>query len=100
MGGLREGAQLLPSVDWWLWFRRPWVVECALQVVAEQVHVEVAILVDPFLVGFDGQGLNEAQAARLVGEDAHEEGAALDFLVEPLQQVGRFEVFVVGEGSR
>lgn len=41
----------------------------------------------------------------LVGEDAHQQGAPFDLLVEPLEQVGRLEVFVMGprqpvEGER
>ena len=69
------------------------------QVFAEQFHVQVAVLVDPLLVDLHGQGADQPQAALFVGEDAHEQGAAYDLLVEPLEHVGRLEVFVVLAGQ-
>jgi len=67
----------------------------AFEVLAEQLDVEVAVFVNPFLVDLDGEGAHQAQAARLVGEDAHQQRAAFDLLVEPFEQVGRFAVLVV-----
>jgi hypothetical protein len=66
---------------------------------AEGLHVEVAVGVDPFLVGFDGEGAGQTQAGLSVGEDAHDVGASLQLLVEAFKQVGRLEVFVVGAGQ-
>ena len=64
--------------------------------IGEGLHVEVAGTVEPFLVLLGGEGAQEAQAAGIVWEDAHEEGAALEFLVEAFEEVGAFEVFMVG----
>ena len=69
------------------------------EVFAEQFHVEVAVLVDPLLVDHHREGANQPQAAGLVGEDAHQERAAFDLLVEPLDQVGRLEVLVMRAGQ-
>ena len=66
---------------------------------AQGLHVEIATAIDPFLMGLDREGADEAQAARLVGEDAHDVGAAFKFLVESFEEVGRFEVFVMREGQ-
>ena len=41
------------------------------------LHVDVAIGLQPILVGFDGQRADQAQAAVGIGEDAHDVGAAL-----------------------
>ena len=40
----------------------------SFEVFAEQFHVEVAVLIDPFLVDLDGERAHQPQAARLVGE--------------------------------
>ena len=64
--------------------------------VGEVGHVEVTGTVEPFLVLFGGEGAHEALAARLVGEDADDERAALEFLVEAFEEVGALAVFVVG----
>jgi hypothetical protein len=47
-------------------------------------------------VGLDGERLDQSQATGFGGEDAHEQRAAFDLLVEPLEQIGRLEMFVVG----
>ena len=64
--------------------------------VGEGLHVGVACAVEPFLVLFGGQRADEAQAACVVWEDAHDQGAALEFLVEAFEQVGALEMFVMG----
>jgi len=38
----------------------------------------------------------EAQATGVVGGDAHDQGAAFEFLVAALEEVGAFEVFAMG----
>ena len=67
-----------------------------LEELAQRLHVEIAVGVDPFLVGLDREGTDEAQAARFVGEDPDDVGAALELLIETFEQVGGFEMFVVG----
>ena len=52
-----------------------------LFVFAQIVHVEVAMLFEPVLVGLDREGPHQPQATLAVGEDAHDMGAAFDFLV-------------------
>ena len=64
--------------------------------IGEWLHVEVARAVEPFLVLFGGEGAQEAQAARVVWEDAHDQRTAFEFLVEAFEEVGAFEVFVMG----
>src|SRR5213075_2642326 len=53
------------------------------------------MLLEPVLVGLDRQCPHQPQAALAIGEDAHDMGAAPDFLVEALQHIGRFEVLMV-----
>lgn len=57
---------------------------CVFLVLSEVVHVDVSVGVHPVFVGFDGEGAHEAQAALGVWKDAHDLGAAADFLVEAL----------------
>jgi hypothetical protein len=64
-------------------------------VLAQIVHVEVAMLLEPVLVGLDGERPHEPQATFAIGEDAHDLGAAPDLLVQPFQHIGRFEVLMV-----
>lgn len=106
--GLREGAQLptfrglsgggagetvsLPAFSGGLAFGGGFAEQ-----LPQGLHVEVPAAIDPLLVGLDGQGADEAQAAWFMGEDAHDVGAALKLLVEALEQVGRLQVLVVGE---
>ena len=62
--------------------------------VCKGLHVEVACAVEPFFMLLGGEGADEAQATRVVGEDAHDVGAAFDLLIEAFEHVGAFEVFV------
>ena len=66
-----------------------------LEELAQRLHVEIAVGVDPLLVGLDREGADEPQAARFVGEDAYDMRAAFELLVEPFEQVGGFEMLVV-----
>jgi hypothetical protein len=59
------------------------------------IHVEIAGGLEPALVRLDGEGADQTQAARGVGKDPHDEGAALQLLVQPLQHVGRLHMLVV-----
>ena len=59
------------------------------------MHVEIDRAVEPFLVLFAGESADEAKAALVVWKDAHDVGAAFDFLVEAFEEVGAFDVFVV-----
>jgi hypothetical protein len=62
---------------------------------AQGFPVQVAAVVHPLFVLFDGEGADQPQASGLVGEDAHDVGAPFKLLVEPFKQVGRLEVLVV-----
>ena len=53
--------------------------------IAEQVHVQVAVFIDPLFVGFDGEGLDQPQAAGFVGEDAYQQCTAFDLLISALE---------------
>ena len=66
---------------------------------AQGLHVEIAVAIDPVLVGLDRERADQPQAARFVGEDAHDVRAALELLVEPFEQVGRLEVLVMLQGQ-
>ena len=61
----------------------------------EVTHVEVAVGFQPVLVGFNRERADQRQATFLVGEDAHDDGSALDLLVEALEHVNAPYVFVV-----
>ena len=50
---------------------------------SEQSHVQVSVLLDPLFVDLEGEGSGQAQARGLVGEDAHQQGPAFEFLIEP-----------------
>jgi hypothetical protein len=53
------------------------------------------MLLEPVLVGLDGERPHQTQATFAIGEDAHDMGAAPDLLIEALQHIGRFEVLMV-----
>jgi hypothetical protein len=84
--GWREGALAPPSRG----------LGGGLEVVAQQFLVEVAVFIDPLLVDLDRGRPHEPQATVFNGEDAHQQGAPVDLLVEAFEQVGRPEVVVVG----
>jgi hypothetical protein len=44
------------------------------------LHVEIASGFEPALVGLGGEGADETQAARGIGKDPDNQGAALQFL--------------------
>ena len=44
------------------------------------VHIEVAMLLEPVLMGLDRQCPDQSQAALDIGKDAHDMGAAFDLL--------------------
>ena len=71
-------------------------LELSFGEIGEWLHVEVACAIEPFFVLFGGEGAEEAQAACVVWEDAHDERTAFEFLVEAFEEVGAFEVFVMG----
>ena len=50
----------------------------------QMVHVEVARGFEPVLVHLDGQSPHQPQTALGIGKDAHDMGAALQLLVQPL----------------
>jgi hypothetical protein len=62
---------------------------------AQILHVEIAVLLEPVLVGFDRHCPHQPQAALAIGEDAHDMGAAPDLFVEALEHVGRLEMLMV-----
>src|SRR6516162_67101 len=66
-----------------------------LFVLVQIVHVEIAMLLEPVLVGLDRQRPHQPQAALGIGKDAHDMGAALDLLIEPFQHVGRFQMLMM-----
>ena len=59
-----------------------------LFVLVQIVHVEVATLLEPVLVGLDRERTHQPEATFAIGKDAHDMGAAFDLLVQPLQHVG------------
>jgi hypothetical protein len=56
-------------------------------VLAQIIHVELAMLLEPVLVRLDRQCPHQPQA--------HDMGATPDLFVKALQRVGRFEVLMV-----
>ncbi len=50
-------------------------------------------------MGLDAQGPHQPQTRFGARGDPHHPGAALDLLVQPLEQVGGLEMFVVGPGQ-
>ena len=66
-----------------------------LRLLLGEVHVEVAVVFEPPLVGFRAERPDQSETARRVGEDADHPGTALDLLVEPIEEVRRLQVFVV-----
>src|SRR5216684_5183537 len=64
-------------------------------VLAPIVHVEAAMLLEPVLVGLDGERPHQPPATLAIGEDAYDMAAPLDLLVQVLPHVGRFGVFMM-----
>ena len=62
---------------------------------AQIVHVEVAMLLEPVLMRLDRQCPHQPQTAFAIWEDAHDMGAAPDLFVQALQHIGRLEVLMV-----
>ena len=65
-----------------------------LLVLGQVLHVRVAGAFEPVLVGLDRQRPHQ-QAAFRIGEDAHHMSAALQFLVQAFEHVGRLHMLVV-----
>jgi len=57
------------------------------------------MLFEPVLVGLDRKRPHQPQTALGIGEDAHDMGAALDLLVQPLQHVGALEMLMMLAGQ-
>ena len=53
------------------------------------------MLLEPVLVGLDGERSHEPQTTFAIGKGAHDVGTALDLLMEALQHVGRFEMLMM-----
>jgi hypothetical protein len=66
-----------------------------LLVLLQVIHVQVADRLQPILVRLHGECADQTQTAGGVGEDPHHMRATFDFLVQPLQHVGRFHVPMV-----
>src|SRR5215831_18504725 len=60
-----------------------------LFVLVQIVHVEVAMLFEPVLVGLDRERPHQPEAALGIGEDPNHMSTALEFLVEPLRTSAR-----------
>jgi hypothetical protein len=52
-----------------------------LFVLVQIIHVEIAMLFEPVLVGLDRERPHQPKATLAIGEDPHHMGAALDLLV-------------------
>ncbi len=59
------------------------------------LHVQVAIVLQPALVGLHRQGPDQSQAAGRVGEDPDHPRAPPQLAIEAFQHVGRLHVLVV-----
>ena len=70
-----------------------------LTLFAKHFHVQVAVGFDPVLVDFDRQRTDQPQGAVLIGKDSDDMGAAFELLVDPLEHVRAFEMFVVLSGQ-
>jgi hypothetical protein len=53
-----------------------------------RLAAHVAAADEPFVIRFDCQHRDQANQARVVGEDSDDVGTAADFAVEALQRVG------------
>jgi len=62
------------------------------------IHVEVSISLEPVLACLDSQHAKEAQAAVFVGEDAQDDGPALDLTVQALDLIRRVQLERVEDG--
>ena len=61
----------------------------------QQIHIEIAVVLEPGLVALDSQRPDEPQTALGIGEDSHHTGAPPDLLVKAFQHVGRLHVLAV-----
>ena len=62
---------------------------------AKHFHIQVAMGFNPILVDFDRMRPNEPQAALLIRKDSNDMSAAFKLLIDPLEHVRAFEMFVV-----
>jgi hypothetical protein len=77
----RLGLDRASTVPHWRRRRSSRTTQRLLFVLVQIIHVEVAMLFEPVLVGFDGERPHQPQATLGIGEDPHHMGAALDLLV-------------------
>jgi hypothetical protein len=77
----RLGLDRASTVPDWSGRRSGSTAQRLLFVLVQIVHVEVAMLFEPVLVGLDRERSYQPQAALGIGEDPHHMGAALDLLV-------------------
>ena len=66
---------------------------------AQSIHVQVAVRFEPVLVRLDRECPDQASTAFGVGEDADHVGAPLDLLVQAFQEIRRLQVFVMRPGQ-
>jgi hypothetical protein len=66
-----------------------------LLVFTQIVHVQVAMLFEPVLVGLDCERSHQAEATLFIGKDPHDMGPAFEFFVQAFQHVGAFEMLMM-----
>ena len=65
---------------------------------AKHFHIYVAVGFNPILVDFDRQRPNEPQAALLIRKDSNDMSAAFKLLIDPLEHIGTFKMFMMLSG--
>lgn len=67
----------------------------AIALLAQRFHVQITMDFDPILVNFERHRPDQPQGAVLIRKHADDMGSALRLLVDPLEHVRAFEMFVV-----
>src|SRR3546814_2984763 len=83
------------SANWRSWCWSCGYAKFGFLMLAQFVHIEVAVGFEPVFVGFDGECADQAQAAGGVGEYPLDIGWPPDILIEAFQHAGAFNVFVM-----
>src|SRR3546814_12837902 len=83
------------SANWRSWCWSCGFASFGFLLLAQFVHIEVAVGFEPVFVGFDGECADKAQPAGGVGEYPHDIGSPTAFLLYAFEHVGACRVLVM-----
>jgi hypothetical protein len=74
-------------------------VQLTLFLFGQRFHIEVTMGLQPTFMDLDRERPDKPQATLRVRKDPNDMGPALEFLIEPFEHIGAFEVFMMFLGQ-